>query len=76
MLCINGKSKNDCADPKLVSRGIEQQSSLQVRASYDAKPHRKTMMQTWGATVHPSPSDKTAFGEPQCLLLVAAIRIL
>ena len=37
---------------------------MQVRASYDAKPFRKTMMQTWGATVHPSPSDVTAFGEP------------
>ncbi|KAK9841435.1 hypothetical protein WJX74_005762 [Apatococcus lobatus] len=34
----------------------------QVRASYDAKPFRKTMMQTWGATVHPSPSEVTAFG--------------
>src|ERR1700749_4202396 len=27
-----------------------------VRASYDQKPHRRTMMQTWGATVHPAPS--------------------
>src|SRR6195256_4406976 len=27
-----------------------------VRASYDQKPYRRTMMQTWGATVHPSPS--------------------
>ncbi|NNC75594.1 MAG: TrpB-like pyridoxal phosphate-dependent enzyme, partial [Acidimicrobiia bacterium] len=34
----------------------------QVRASYDAKPYRKTMMETWGATVHPSPSDLTAAG--------------
>src|SRR5678815_3738036 len=24
----------------------------QVRASYDAKPYRKIMMETWGATVH------------------------
>ncbi len=34
----------------------------QVRASYDAKPHRKTMMAVWGATVHPSPSDVTNAG--------------
>jgi tryptophan synthase beta chain len=27
-----------------------------VRASYDQKPYRRTMMETWGATVHPSPS--------------------
>ena len=29
----------------------------QVRASYDQKPYRKMMMETFGATVHPSPSD-------------------
>ncbi len=34
----------------------------QVRASYDAKPYRKTMMEVWGATVHPSPSDMTEAG--------------
>lgn len=34
----------------------------QVRASYDAKPYRKTMMQCWGATLHPSPSPLTASG--------------
>ena len=34
----------------------------QVAASYRAKPHRKTMMEIWGATVHPSPSDLTEFG--------------
>src|SRR3984957_8283313 len=33
-----------------------------VRASYDQKPHRRTMMQTWGATVHPSPSRATEAG--------------
>ncbi|KAI3918891.1 hypothetical protein MKW98_017339 [Papaver atlanticum] len=31
----------------------------QVRASYDQKPYRKLMMQTWGAKVHPSPSNIT-----------------
>ena len=35
----------------------------QVRASYDAKPARKTMMEVWGATVHPSPSTVTAAGK-------------
>ncbi|NNC93182.1 MAG: TrpB-like pyridoxal phosphate-dependent enzyme, partial [Acidimicrobiia bacterium] len=34
----------------------------QVRASYDAKPDRKTMMGVWGATVHPSPSEVTEAG--------------
>ncbi len=33
-----------------------------VRASYDQKPHRRTLMQTWGATVHPSPSRATNAG--------------
>ena len=33
-----------------------------VRASYDQKPHRRTMMETWGAIVHPSPSRATASG--------------
>jgi tryptophan synthase beta chain len=33
-----------------------------VRASYDQKPHRRTMMQVWGATVHPSPSRATQAG--------------
>lgn len=34
----------------------------QVRASYDQKPYRKLMMQTWGAKVHPSPSNLTESG--------------
>jgi tryptophan synthase beta chain len=34
----------------------------QVRASYDQKPYRKLLMETYGATVHPSPSDVTAAG--------------
>ena len=34
----------------------------QVRASYDAKPYRRTMMEVYGARVHPSPSDLTASG--------------
>ncbi|MBA2337034.1 MAG: TrpB-like pyridoxal phosphate-dependent enzyme [Acidimicrobiia bacterium] len=34
----------------------------QVRASYDQKPYRKTMMEVWGATVHPSPSEVTEAG--------------
>ncbi|OXM62684.1 TrpB-like pyridoxal phosphate-dependent enzyme [Amycolatopsis vastitatis] len=34
----------------------------QVRASYDQKPYRKLMMETFGATVHPSPSDLTESG--------------
>ncbi len=34
----------------------------QVAASYRAKPHRRTMMEVYGATVHPSPSEVTEFG--------------
>lgn len=34
----------------------------QVAASYRQKPYRKTMMEVWGATVHPSPSEVTEFG--------------
>src|SRR5215469_8966362 len=34
----------------------------QVRASYDQKPYRRLMMETYGATVHPSPSKLTASG--------------
>lgn len=33
-----------------------------VRASYDGKPYRKMMMNTWGASVYPSPSDRTEAG--------------
>lgn len=34
----------------------------QVRASYDQKPYRRLMMETWGAKVHPSPSSITETG--------------
>jgi tryptophan synthase beta chain len=34
----------------------------QVRASYDQKPYRKMMIETFGGTVHPSPSPLTAAG--------------
>ncbi|MFA5049918.1 MAG: TrpB-like pyridoxal phosphate-dependent enzyme [Candidatus Micrarchaeia archaeon] len=34
-----------------------------VRISFDRKPHRKIMMQTYGADVYPSPSSKTEFGK-------------
>ena len=33
-----------------------------VKVSYHQKPYRKMLMQTWGATVHASPSDQTAYG--------------
>ena len=33
-----------------------------VRASYDQKPYRRMMMETWGATVHASPSRTTKSG--------------
>ena len=34
----------------------------QVRASYDQKPYRRAMMEAFGGTVHPSPSDATNYG--------------
>jgi tryptophan synthase beta chain len=34
----------------------------QVRASYDQKPYRRIMIETFGGSVHPSPSDLTAAG--------------
>src|SRR5436189_5261478 len=34
-----------------------------VGSSYDQKPYRRSMMQTWGATVHRSPSDLTQAGK-------------
>jgi tryptophan synthase beta chain len=34
----------------------------QVRASYDQKPYRRIMIETFGAKIHPSPSDLTDAG--------------
>jgi tryptophan synthase beta chain len=34
----------------------------QVRASYDQKPYRKIMIETFGGVVHPSPSELTSAG--------------
>ena len=34
----------------------------QVRASYDQKPYRRMMIETFGGTVHPSPSELTEAG--------------
>jgi tryptophan synthase beta chain len=34
----------------------------QVAASYRQKPYRRTMMELWGASVHPSPSEVTEYG--------------
>ena len=34
----------------------------QVRASFDQKPYRKSLMEIWGASVHPSPSEVTNAG--------------
>jgi len=36
-----------------------------VGSSYDQKPYRRSMMQTWGATVHRSPSTLTQSGTAQ-----------
>jgi tryptophan synthase beta chain len=34
-----------------------------VGSSYDQKPYRRSMMETWGATVHRSPSERTNAGK-------------
>lgn len=34
----------------------------QVRASYDSKPYRRYLMELYGGSVHPSPSDRTEAG--------------
>ena len=36
-----------------------------VGISYDQKPYRKAMIETWGGTVHRSPSDLTEAGRSQ-----------
>src|SRR3982074_2534194 len=36
-----------------------------VGSSYDQKPYRRSMMETWGATVHRSPSTLTEAGKAQ-----------
>jgi tryptophan synthase beta chain len=43
-----------------------------VKVSFQHKPYRRMLMHTWGATVHPSPSDQTDYGrkllseDPHC----------
>ncbi len=34
----------------------------QVKVTYQHKPYRKLLMNTWGATVYPSPSEHTEYG--------------
>jgi tryptophan synthase beta chain len=41
--------------------GLECQVFM-VRASYDQKPYRRAMIETWGSTILPSPSDQTEAG--------------
>ncbi|HLE23957.1 MAG TPA: TrpB-like pyridoxal phosphate-dependent enzyme [Anaerolineales bacterium] len=41
--------------------GLECQVYM-VRVSYDQKPYRRVVMETYGASVSPSPSNKTQFG--------------
>ena len=36
-----------------------------VGSSYHQKPYRRSMMETWGATVHRSPSERTQAGRAQ-----------
>jgi len=34
-----------------------------VKVSFEQKPYRKSMIETWGGTIHSSPSDKTESGK-------------
>lgn len=45
-----------------VQFGIECEVFM-VKISYEQKPYRKLLMNTYGATVHPSPTDLTAAGK-------------
>ena len=36
-----------------------------VGVSYDQKPYRRAMIETWGATIHRSPSELTEAGRSQ-----------
>src|ERR1035441_4843131 len=49
----------------LASAGAQRALDCEIwmaRPSYDQKPYRRTMMETWGATVHASPSRATKTG--------------
>ena len=46
-----------------------------VGASYDQKPYRRAMMETWGATVHRSPSDLTEAGRSQAEHITGSLGI-
>jgi tryptophan synthase beta chain len=46
-----------------------------VGSSYDQKPYRRSMMQTWGATVHRSPSERTESGIANAAHLTGSLGI-
>ncbi len=46
-----------------------------VGSSYDQKPYRRSMMQTWGATVHRSPSDLTEAGRANAVHATGSLGI-
>jgi tryptophan synthase beta chain len=46
-----------------------------VGSSYDQKPYRRSMMETWGATVHRSPSDVTEAGRSQAVHTTGSLGI-
>jgi tryptophan synthase beta chain len=46
-----------------------------VGSSYDQKPYRRSMMETWGATVHRSPSDLTQAGRDQSAHVTGSLGI-
>ena len=46
-----------------------------VGSSYDQKPYRRSMMETWGATVHRSPSDRTQAGRDRAVETTGSLGI-
>src|SRR5687768_7858827 len=46
-----------------------------VGSSYDQKPYRRSMMETWGASVHRSPSDRTDAGRSQSVHTTGSLGI-
>ncbi len=46
-----------------------------VGVSYDQKPYRRAMIETWGGTVHRSPSDRTDAGRSQAANVYGSLGI-
>ena len=52
-----------CVDQLFSSIDAQSEKDYMVRVSYDQKPYRRHVMESFGATVYPSPSMNTAAGQ-------------